>query len=134
MVETRRKVLVAMRQEGVVAAERALDRYVELVPVYTFEDAVKRLQKSDDIKLILCGMYFAETRMFDLLRFVKEKCPAVPFICCRVGQSEVPQVTLEAVAIAAKSMGAIEFVDVPLLRPDPAADQEFRGQVLRHLR
>lgn len=133
-METRRKVLVAMRQEGVVAAERALGRYVELVPAYTFEDAVKCLQGSDDIGLILCGMYFAETRMFDLLRLVKEEFPAIPFICCRVGQSEVPQVTLEAVAIAAKSMGAIEFVDVPLLRADPAADQEFRGQVLRHLR
>jgi hypothetical protein len=133
-METRRKILVAMRQEGVVAAERALGGYVEIVPAYTFEDSVKRLQQSDDIRLILCGMYFDETRMFDLLRFVKEKFPALPFMCCRVGQSEVPEVTLEAVAIAAKSMGAIEFVDVPLLRPDPAADQEFRGQVLRHLR
>lgn len=132
-METRRKILVAMRQEGVVAAERALGRYVEIVPAYTFEDAVKRLE-TQEIRLILCGMYFAETRMFDLLRFVKGKLPAIPFICCRVGQSEVPQVTLEAVSIAAKSMGAIEFVDVPLLRPDPAADQEFRSQVLRHLR
>ena len=42
--------------------------------------------------------------------------------------------TLEAVAIAAKSMGAVEFVDIPLLRPDPVADQEFRSLVLRHLR
>jgi hypothetical protein len=55
-------------------------------------------------------------------------------VCCRIGQSEVPQVTLEAVAIAAKSMGAVEFVDLPLLRPDAATDQEFRSQVLRHLR
>ena len=133
MVEIQRKILVAMRHEGVVAAERALGAYVEIVPAYSFEDAVRRLE-THDIRLILCGMYFAETRMFDLLRFAKEKFPALPFISCRVGQSEVPQVTLEAVAIAAKSMGAIEFVDVPLLRPDPAADQEFRSLVLRHLR
>jgi hypothetical protein len=122
-----------MRQEGVVAAERALGRYVELVPAYTFEDAVARLERHE-IRLILCGMYFAETRMFDLLRFAKERFPSIPFIACRVGQSEVPQVTLEAVAIAAKSMGAVEFVDVPLLRPDPVADPEFRSLVLRHLR
>jgi hypothetical protein len=31
-------------------------------------------------------------------------------------------------------MGAEEFVNQPLLRPDPAADQEFRLRVLRHLR
>ena len=76
MVEIRRKILVAMRQEGVVAAERALGGYVEIVPSYTFEDAVRRLE-TQEIRLILCGMYFAETRMFDLLRFVKERFPSV---------------------------------------------------------
>ena len=114
--------------------ERVLGRYVEVVPAYTFEDAVGRLHEPGGISLVLCGMYFAETRMFDLLRFVKEKHPGIPFVCCRIGQSEVPEVTLEAVGIAAKSMGAREFVNMPLLRPDPAADQEFRGLVLRHLR
>ena len=122
-----------MRQEGAVAVERALGGYVEVVPAYTFEDAVRRLQ-GREISLVLCGIYFDETRMFDLLRFVKGKHPGLRFVCCRIGQSEVPEVTLEAVGIAAKSMGAEEFVDMPLLRPDPAADQEFRSLVLRHLR
>jgi DNA-binding NtrC family response regulator len=130
-----RRVLVAMRQEGTVAVERALGRYVQVVPAYTFEEALRRLQTPQDINLVLCGMYFEETRMFDLLRFVRQHCPAVPFVGCRIGQSEIPPVTLEAVAIAAKSMGAVDFVDLPLLmRADPAADQEFRGLVLRHLR
>ena len=132
-METRRKILAAMRQEGAVAVERALGRYAEVVPAYTFDDAVRRLQ-SHEISLVLCGIYFDQTRMFDLLRFVKAKHPGLRFVCCRIGQSEVPEVTLEAVGIAAKSMGAEEFVDMPLLRPDPAADQEFRSLVLRHLR
>jgi hypothetical protein len=132
--ETRRKVLAAMRQEGVVAVERALGRYVDIVPAHSYAEAVARLEAGGNISLILCGMYFDETRMFDLLRYAKQKCPATPVVSCRIGQSEVPQVTLEAVAIAAKSMGAVEFVDLPLLRGDPAADQEFRSQVLRHLR
>jgi hypothetical protein len=132
-MEARRKILAAMRQEGTVAVERALGRYADVVPAYTFEHAVARLE-ARDINLVLCGMYFAETRMFDLLRLVKEKYPALPVVCCRIGQSEVPEVTLEAVGIAARSMGAEEFVNQPLLRPDPAADQEFRRLVLRHLR
>jgi DNA-binding NtrC family response regulator len=134
MVEVRRKVLAAMRQEGVVAVERALGRYVDLVAVHAFEDAVKCLRERNDINLVLCGMYFAETRMFDLLRFVQNKRPAVPVVCCRIGHSEVPRVTLEAVSIAAKSMGARDFVDLPLLLADHAADEEFRRLVLRHLR
>jgi PleD family two-component response regulator len=133
-LETRRKILAAMRPEGAVAVERALGRYAEIVPAYTFEEAVKRLHERDDISLILCGMYFEETRMFDLLRAAKASFPRIPIVCCRIGQSEVPGVTLEAVGIAAKSMGAEDFVDMPLLRSDPAADQEFRSLVLRYLR
>jgi len=114
--------------------ERALGGYVELVPVYTFDEALKRLHAGNDISLILCGIYFAHTRMFDLLRTAKEKFPGIPFVCCRIGDSEIPQVTLEAVGIAAKSMGAEEFVNMPLLRPDPAADQDFRSALLRYLR
>jgi DNA-binding NtrC family response regulator len=132
-MDAQRKLLAAMRQEGTVAVERALGRYVEVVPAYTFEDAVARLERRN-INLVLCGMYFAETRMFDLLRLVKEKYPTLPVVCCRIGQSEVPEVTLEAVGIAARSMGAEDFVNQPLLRPDPAADQEFRLRVLRYLR
>ncbi|HEX6267919.1 MAG TPA: hypothetical protein VFZ81_13615 [Burkholderiales bacterium] len=133
-METRRKILAAMRPEGAVAVERALGRYVEVVPAYTFEEAVKRLQGRDDLSLILCGIYFDETRMFDLVRLARKEFPRIPIVCCRIGPSEVPEVTLEAVGIAAKSMGAEAFVDMQLLRPDPAADQEFRNLVLRHLR
>jgi CheY-like chemotaxis protein len=133
-MEARRKMLAALRPEGAVAVERALGGYVELVPVYTFDEALKRLHAGNDISLILCGMYFAHTRMFDLLRAAKEKFPGIPFVCCRIGESEIPQVTLEAVGIAAKSMGAEDFVSMPLLRPDPVADQEFRGALLRYLR
>ena len=128
------KILAAMRAEGAVAVERALSRYVQVVPAYTFEEAVKRLRGPGAINLVLCGLYFEETRMFDLLRFVHDQFPGIPVVCCRIGQSEVPEVTLEAVGIAAKSMGAKEFIDVPLLRSDPETDQEFRSLVLRHLR
>lgn len=133
-METRRRILAAMRPEGAVAVERALGRYAEIVPAYTFDDAMKRLETANDFNLVLCGIYFAHTRMFDLLRAAKEKDSSIPFVCCRIGESEIPQVTLEAVGIAAKSMGAQDFINLPLLRPDPAADQDFRSLVLRHLR
>jgi len=133
-LETRRKILAAMRPEGAVAVERALGRYAEVVPAHTFDDAIRRLGSVGGFNLILCGIYFEEMRMFDLLRAAREKFPRIPIVCCRIGQSEVPDVTLQAVGIAAKSMGAEAFVDMPLLRPDPAADQEFRSLVLRYLR
>lgn len=133
-MQARPRVLCAIRPEGAVAVERAVGRYVEVVPVYTYDDAMRRLESDADIKLILCGMYFAQTRMFDLLRAARDRHPGIPFVCCRIGESEIPQVTLEAVGIAAKSMGALEFINMPLLRPDPQTDQDFRSLLLRHLR
>jgi hypothetical protein len=118
----------------VVAVERSLGEYVELLPVYTFDEAVKRLRTAADIGLILCGIYFAQTRMFDLLRLAKAEFPQVPFVACRIGETEIPQVTLEAVGIAARSLGAVAFVNMPLLRPDDGADQEFRSLVLAQLK
>jgi len=41
---------------------------------------------------------------------------------------------VEAMGIAAKSMGASAFIDMPLLHADAATDTEFRGLVLRHIR
>jgi hypothetical protein len=40
----------------------------------------------------------------------------------------------EAMGIAAKSMGAVAFIDMPLLDADSATDVEFRSLVLRHIR
>jgi hypothetical protein len=117
-----------------VAVQRSLGEYVELVPVYTFDEAVKRLRAAADIELILCGIYFAQTRMFDLLRVAKAEFPSVPFVACRIGETEIPQVTLEAVAIASRSLGAATFLNIPLLRPDDGADQEFRSRVLAELK
>ena len=35
---------------------------------------------------------------------------------------------------AAQSMGAVAFIDLPLLDADNATDTDFRSQVLRHIR
>src|SRR5690242_19087500 len=99
-------VLAALRPEAIVALERALGEYAAILPVYTFEDAATLLRSGARIDIILCGIYFAQARMFDLLRLARQEFPQVPFICCRIGDTEIPQVTVEAVAIAAQSMGA----------------------------
>lgn len=128
------RILAALRPEGVVAVERALGQFAEIVPVYAYDEAARRLESGADIDLVLCGIYFAQTRMFDLLRFVREKHADIPFVACRIGDTELPNVTLEAVGIASRSMGAAAFINMPLLRRDDASDQEFRSQVLRHMR
>lgn len=127
-------ILAAVRPQGGVAVRRALGEYAEVVPIYVYGDAVSALRGRRDIDLVLCGMFFDETRALDLLRFVRDEGPMVPFVACRIGGRAVAPVMAEAMGIAAKSMGAAAFIDMPLLDADSATDVEFRSLVLRHIR
>lgn len=127
-------MLAALRPQGVVAVQRAVGAYVDPIGAYTYGEALTALRSRQDIDLVICGVFFDETRMFDLLRAVRQEFPDIPFVCCRVGERELPPVSLEAVGIAAKSMGAAGIISLPLLQPNDIADQEFRSFVLRHVR
>ncbi len=129
----KQKVLAALRPEAVVSVERALGQYVEVVPVHSFEEATRILGVTAEFDLVLCGIYFGQTRMFDFMRLLRQQHPHLPFIACRVGDTEIPQVTLEAIGIAAKSIGAAAFVNFPLLRSTDS-DAEFRAVVLSYLK
>ena len=127
------RVLAAMRPEGVIAAQRALGEHAEILPVHSVEAAIKRLRVESGIDVILCGIYFGQTRMFDLLRATRRDFPAIPFVCCRIGETDIPGVTLEAIGIAARSMGAASFINLPLMR-GTESDAEFRSRVLKNVR
>ena len=127
-------ILAAVRPQGAVAVRRALGEYAEVVPVYAYGDAVAALRSRDDIDLVLCGVFFDETRALDLLRFVRDELGTLPFLACRIGSRAVAPVMVEAMGIAAQRMGAATFIDMPLLDADSATDVEFRSLVLRHIR
>ncbi|HEX2565920.1 MAG TPA: response regulator [Burkholderiales bacterium] len=129
----KQKVLAALRPEAIVGVQRALGEYAEILPVYTLEDAVTLLRSRAQVDVILCGIYFGQARMFDLLRVARQEFPEIPFVSCRLGDTEIPQVTVEAMAIAAKSLGAVGFINLPLLRTSES-DLEFRSLVLGHAR
>src|SRR5258708_10741712 len=125
-------ILAAVRPQGGVAVRRALGEYATVVPVYQYDDAVAALRKGG-VDLVLCGVFFDETRALDLLRLVRQEFAALSFVACRIGDRTVSPVMVEAMGIAAKSMGAVAFIDMPLLHADSATDTDFRSQVLRHI-
>jgi hypothetical protein len=133
-MERKPRILAAVRPQGGVAVRRALGEYVEVMPVYVYDDAVAALRGKGGIELVLCGVFFNETRALDLLRFVRQEFPALPFVACRIGDRAMAPATVEAMGVAAKSMGAVGFIDMPLLHADNATDTDFRSQVLRHIR
>jgi hypothetical protein len=130
---TKPTILLAMRPQGAVAATRALGEYATLERAATYDAAVARL-RDRNVDLVVAGIYFDEVRLFDLVRYVRHELPGVPVVCARLGETEVPAITLEGISIAATTMGAAAFLDLPILRGEASLDQEFRSAVLRHVR
>src|SRR5919106_586772 len=118
-------LLVAIPPPAFIALERALGSYVGLAPVHTFEHAIERLGQNGNIAIVLCGVFFAESRMLELLRAVRKARPTLPFICCRILPRESPG--LESLKIVLESLGA-SFIDLPVLEQQygtDAADSEL---------
>jgi hypothetical protein len=86
------------------------------------------------IALVVCGVYFDEHRMYDLLRYTRENFPEIPVVCARIVDAEIPRISREALEIAARSLGAAAFVDMTntlsAAGGDAAADAELRTAVL----
>ena len=110
-----------------------LVRWVELIPVTTMADAVRVLERNGDLSVVICGVYFDESRMHDLLRCVRSRFSKVPFVCVRVLDAELPRVARDAIEIAARTLGAAAFIDFPNLvaqRGEKEAEEELRRAVL----
>jgi hypothetical protein len=95
--------------------ETVLGGVVSLVPIHRFDDASEMLRSECDLALILCGVHFDESRMYDLLRLARESQPHIPFVACRVLETRLSHISVQAIAIAAEALGAKAFVDLPTL-------------------
>jgi hypothetical protein len=129
-------VLAAFTRHVVPYLEKILGHYVDVIPVRTVEDALQCLREDQSIALVLCGVYFNGSRMFELMRQAKQINPQLPFIACRILPAlDMPRVSIEALTIALESLGA-SYVDVPQLEENygqEAAEAEFRSLTLSRI-
>jgi hypothetical protein len=137
IMERSQKVLAAFPSLAIPSLERVLGGYVGFLPVHSLSQAKALLQSNADrISLVVCGVHFDESRMFDLLRYVRESFPRIPFVCCRVLEMQYSQISIPAIALSAASLGAATFFDLPGRAKEvgrDAAEQEFRSALLKHL-
>jgi hypothetical protein len=132
---TRPRILAAIAAEAIPELYKAVGEEFEIVPVHALYDAIRQLQ-DQHIDLILCGMFFDESRMFDLLRFVRANFPAIPFATCRVlAVRPAPSISLEAVQIGAEALGAAGFINLPDLERlyGDQKYERFRGLLRKYL-
>jgi hypothetical protein len=129
--------LAAFPSLAISSLERVLDGHVGFLPVHSLFQAKAVLQSNaEGISLVACGVHFDESRMFDLLRYVRESFPRIPVVCSRVLEMQFPQISLESIALSAASLGAVTFFDLPGRAKEvgrDAAEQEFRSVLLKHL-
>lgn len=106
------------------------------MPVHTLRDAISLLRSDERIELVAGGLHFDESRMFDLLRYVRA-FSATPFVSCRVLETVLPQTAIDAVALSSVGLGAATFFDLPAEARrcgTEEAEDAFRSLLLRHLR
>jgi len=140
-----RKLMEVVRKPVVLLAARPLAREpfkealigsANLVEAGTMAEAVSVLEAGTPIRLICCTVYFDESRMFDLLRWAKAKFADIPFICARAMPKDITKVSIEAVSIASRALGASTFLDLPELQSQYGASEamsRFRQSLLGYL-
>jgi len=107
-----KKVLVAdlpdvqARVAAVLAHERP-------VFVHTLAAALKALA-AEDYDLVLIGLHFDDSRMFDLVREVRAgaRNGAVPIICLRMHPFAFAAISMQVIEVTVKALGAQVFADL----------------------
>jgi hypothetical protein len=106
-----KKVLVADVPEvqARVAAVLAQER---VVFVHTLAAALAALG-GDDFDLVLIGLHFDDSRMFDLVREVRSgsRNRAVPIVCWRMRPFAFP-ISMQVIEVTVKALGAQSFADL----------------------
>ena len=80
----------------------------ELVFARTLAEALRAL-RGRRFDLVLVGVHFDESRMFDLMRGLTE---GTQVVCVRTQQFQSHAITLEGLEIAAKALGCALFLDL----------------------
>ena len=85
----------------------------DLVFVRTLSDAIRAL-RGDGFRLVIIGMHFDESRMFELLQYVKvlPEYKEVPVVCVQCMEVALADAVLKNMDDAVKALGGTAFVDL----------------------
>src|SRR5262245_31450160 len=116
------KILVADRPETDRRLAAILSSH-QLVFVRTMAEA-QRAVAAGTFDMILIGVHFDDSRMFDLLRHLQGG--SVPLVCVRGMQFQSPAITLEGLQIAASALGCQLFLDLTWYADDAPGNGAVR--------
>lgn len=132
---TKPRVLVADNQEAVATFRFVMGDAVEIATANDMKEAEERLQEALD--LVVCGIHFDGSNMFQLLHLVNGRYAHLPFIVFRDLPSALDPTFAQSVQVSAKLLGALGLIDLYSWRHRlgvEEADNRFRRMVLDALR
>ena len=128
----KKKILVA---DGPDLKDRvgAILKAHELTYVHTLGEAMPALERAG-YDLIIIGVHFDESRMFDLLRQIRadERYRGTPVVCAASHRFDTP-ISVEGLEIATRALGAEAFIDFARHGDYDAGNAAIRGVVERLL-
>jgi CheY-like chemotaxis protein len=128
------RVLLASTPGADAILRHILEPLGEIVSAFTHEEAMERIEAGVD--LVVCSLRFDESRTLDLIAEMAQRLPHLPFICCRVQESDLPESSLRAAFTAAGHLGVVAVVDLPqLVRAvgEDRAEAQLNACVRQHL-
>jgi PleD family two-component response regulator len=87
----------------------------DLAFVRTLDEA-KRILINRNFDLVAIGVHFDESRMFDLLRYIRwqERHRATPVVCVLTADFQHQAIAAEGLEIAVKALGGTAYLDLKL--------------------
>jgi DNA-binding response OmpR family regulator len=116
-----KRILVADRPESDRRIGAILAGH-ELVLARSLPEALRAL-RDGRFDLLLVGVHFDESRMFDLMRELPE---GTQVLCVRSQQFQSHAITLEGLEIAAKALGCTLFLDLTWYADDETGNGAVR--------
>lgn len=112
-MEKKKKILVAVRSRANERLSFGLSNEFDL----TFCDSLKQAKLvlfTARFDLVLCGVNFDDSRMFDLLKFIKKHpyLRQIPFMCIKVFEGVLHEESFEGARKAAALLDAESFIDL----------------------
>ncbi|HEX7220660.1 MAG TPA: hypothetical protein VF280_15730 [Burkholderiales bacterium] len=121
---TRKRILLAV--EDCARLERILAGHVLTIP-HSVEEAERELQ-AREYHMVILGVLFDESRMFELLRVVRtyKQNALTPVVCMLTGESNLSAVAIEGLDHAVKAMLANAFLDLNRFPDDADGNARVR--------
>ncbi len=106
-----KKLLIADVPEAIPMLTKALDQYFELLPRTSWTGACSAVHQGID--LVLCGIGFEESKMFDLLDYLRShhETRSTPFFCIKSIRQKLPSTINHGIGIALDAKGTAGYID-----------------------